>query len=89
MVEGFSTPGRTCLGQEAERGRGKLTGWLSRGRVAMKNVGVIAILAGIVVIILALVGVVGQGGGGRTVMVGAVILIVVGYLLYKRGQRPA
>jgi len=57
--------------------------------VAMKNVGIIAILAGIVVIILALVGVVGQGGAGRAVMVGAVILLVVGYLLYKRGQRPS
>jgi uncharacterized membrane protein YjjP (DUF1212 family) len=55
----------------------------------MKNVGVIAILAGIVIIILALVGAVGQGGAGRTVMVGAVILLVAGYLLYKRGQRPS
>lgn len=55
----------------------------------MKNIGVIAILAGIVVIILALVGVVGQGGAGRTVMIGAVILLVIGYLLYKRGQRSS
>ena len=55
----------------------------------MKNVGIIAILAGIVVIILELVGVLGQGGSGRTVMVGAVILLVVGWLLYKRGQRPS
>jgi hypothetical protein len=55
----------------------------------VKNVGIIAILAGIVVIILALVGVLGQGGAGRTVMVGAVILLVVGYFLYKRGQRPS
>jgi uncharacterized membrane protein YjjP (DUF1212 family) len=55
----------------------------------MKNVGIIAILAGIVVIILALVGVVGQGGTGRTVMIGAVILLVIGYFLYKRGQRSS
>ena len=55
----------------------------------MKNIGIIAILAGIVVIILALAGVVGQGGSGRTVIVGAMILLVAGYLLYKRGQRPA
>lgn len=55
----------------------------------MKNIGIIAILAGIVVIILALAGVVGQGGSGRTVIVGAIILLVAGYLLYKRGQRPA
>jgi len=64
--------------------------WMAEAwEVAMKSVGIIAILAGIVVIILALVGVVGQGGAGRTVMVGAVILLVVGYLLYKRGQRPS
>jgi uncharacterized membrane protein YjjP (DUF1212 family) len=55
----------------------------------MKNIGIIAILAGIVVIILALAGVVGQGGSGRTVIVGAIVLLVAGYLLYKRGQRPA
>lgn len=54
----------------------------------MKNVGIVAILTGIVVIILALVGVVGEGGTGRAVMVGAIILLVVGYLLYKRGRRP-
>lgn len=55
----------------------------------MKNVGIVAILAGIVVIILALVGVVGQDDAGRAVMVGAVILLVVGYLLYRRGRRPS
>ena len=55
----------------------------------MKNVGIIAIVAGIVVIILELAGVLGQGGTGRTVMVGAIILLAVGYLLYKRGQRSS
>jgi hypothetical protein len=55
----------------------------------MRNVGIIAILAGVVVIVLALVGVVGQGGTGRPVMIGAVILLAVGFLLYKRGQRPS
>ena len=59
------------------------------GEEPMKNIGIIAILAGFVVIILALAGVVGQGGSGRTVIVGAIILLVAGYLLYKRGQRPA
>ena len=64
--------------------------WMAEAwEVAMKSVGIIAILAGIVVIILALVGVVGQGGAGRTVMVGAVILLVVGLLLYNRGQHPS
>jgi hypothetical protein len=53
----------------------------------MKNIGIIAILAGIVAILLALVGVVGQGDAGRSVMVGAIVLLAVGFLLYKRAQR--
>jgi hypothetical protein len=53
----------------------------------MKNLGIVAIFAGILVIILALTGVVGQGAG-RAVMIAAVILLVGGYFLYKRGQRP-
>jgi hypothetical protein len=54
----------------------------------MKNLGVVAILAGVLVIILALAGVVGQGAI-RPVMIGAVILLVAGYFLYKRGRRPS
>ena len=53
----------------------------------MKNVGVIAILAGIVAILLGLVGVLGQGDAGRSVMVGAIVLLAVGFLLYRRAQR--
>jgi uncharacterized membrane protein YjjP (DUF1212 family) len=53
----------------------------------MKNIGIAAIVAGIVVIILGLAGIIGQAGNFRTVMVGAVILLVVGFLLYRRGQR--
>jgi hypothetical protein len=53
----------------------------------MKNVGIAAIVAGIVVIILGLAGIIGQAGNFRTVMVGAVILLAVGFLLYRRGQR--
>jgi hypothetical protein len=53
----------------------------------MKNLGIVAIFAGILVIILALAGVVGQDAG-RAVIVAAIILLVAGYLLYKRGQRP-
>jgi hypothetical protein len=53
----------------------------------MKNIGIAAIVAGIVVIILGLAGIIGQAGNFRTVMVGAVILLAVGFLLYRRGQR--
>ena len=52
----------------------------------MKNIGITAILVGILVIILGLAGVLGQGGNLRAVMVGAVILLIVGFFLYRRGQ---
>jgi hypothetical protein len=52
----------------------------------MKNIGITAIVAGILVIILGLAGVLGQGGNLRSVMVGAVLLLIVGFFLYRRGQ---
>ena len=55
----------------------------------MKNLGIVAIFAGILVIILALVGVVGQGGAGRSVIVAAIILLLgLIHLLYTfRGSK--
>ena len=52
----------------------------------MKNIGIAAIVAGILVIILGLAGVLGQGGTLRTVMVSAVIFLIVGFFLYRRGH---
>jgi len=52
----------------------------------MKNIGIAAIGAGILVIILGLAGVLGQGGNLRAVMVGSVLLLIVGFFLYRRGQ---
>jgi len=52
----------------------------------MKKIGIIAIVAGVLVIILGLAGVLGQGGNLRTVMIAAVILLAAGFLLYRRGQ---
>jgi len=52
----------------------------------MKNVGIIAIAGGILVIILGLAGVLGQGGNLRIVMVAAIILLAAGFFLYRRGQ---
>jgi hypothetical protein len=51
----------------------------------MKNLGIAAIVAGILVMILGFAGVLGQGGNLRAVMVGAVILLIVGFFLYRRG----
>lgn len=52
----------------------------------MKKIGIVAIVAGVLVIILGLAGVLGQGGNLRTVMIAAVILLAAGFLLYRRGQ---
>ena len=52
----------------------------------MKNIGIVAIVAGILVIILGLAGVLGQGGNTRTVMVAAFIILAAGFLLYRRGR---
>lgn len=52
----------------------------------MKHVGLIAIVAGTLVVLLGLAGVLGQGGNLRTVMVAAVILLAAGFLLYRRGR---
>ena len=53
----------------------------------MKALGIVAIFAGILVIILALTGVIGHGAG-RSVAIAAIILLAVGYFLYKRSLRP-
>ena len=55
----------------------------------MKNIGVISMLLGIVAILLALVGVIGHDGTGRSAMIGAIVLLAVGFLLYKRTPRRA
>jgi hypothetical protein len=52
----------------------------------MKNIGIVAIVAGILVIILGLAGLLGQGGNLRAVMIAAVILLAGGFFLYRRGQ---
>ena len=52
----------------------------------MKNIGTVAVIVGILVIILGLAGVLGQGGHLRTVMIAAVILLAGGFFLYRRGQ---
>ena len=71
---------------EVSRRAGEHDGYV-RSEVAMKALGIVAIFAGILVIILALTGVIGQGAG-RAVIIAAIILLAVGYFLYKRGLRP-
>ena len=52
----------------------------------MKNVGIAAIVLGILIFVLGRAGVIGQDGDIRTVTVGAIILLAVGFLLYSRGK---
>lgn len=52
----------------------------------MKNVGIAAILLGIVVSILALSGVLG-GASPRTTLLAAVVILAAGLFLYRRGVR--
>jgi hypothetical protein len=55
----------------------------------MKNLALLAIVAGILVIVLGLAGVLGQGGNLRTVMVAAVILLAVGFVPSRWGRGRA
>jgi hypothetical protein len=54
----------------------------------MKNLGIAAIIVGALLVVLTLVGLIGQGAT-RGMVLGAVIIIIAGYFLYKKGQRPA
>ena len=55
----------------------------------MKNIGIAAIIAGIVVFVLGMAGVIGESGNLRTVTVAAIILLAAGFLLYRRGRSQA
>lgn len=52
----------------------------------MKNVGIVTIVLGILVFLLGITGLIGPQGGLRTVTVGAIILLTVGFLVYRRGK---
>jgi hypothetical protein len=52
----------------------------------MKNIGVAAMVVGILVFVLAIIGVLGEGGSLRTVTVAAIVIVAIGFLLYRRGK---
>lgn len=52
----------------------------------MKNVGIAAIIVGILVFVLGIAGVLGEGGNFRTVTVAAIVILAIGFLLYRRGK---
>jgi len=53
----------------------------------MKNIGIIAMMVGIVVLVLGLFGMSGGGSGVRTLLAAAVIFVAAGLILYSRGRR--
>lgn len=52
----------------------------------MKNIGIAAIVVGVLVFVLAVIGVLGEGGNLRTVTVAAIVIVAIGFLLYRRGK---
>ncbi len=53
----------------------------------MKHLGIAAIVVGIVILVLALVGMLGTGTNLRGLMALAVVMLAAGFILYRRGQR--
>ncbi len=53
----------------------------------MKNLGIVAIVAGIVVLVLRLIGMSGGGPGMRGHLVAGVVFLAAGIILYSRGRR--
>ena len=52
----------------------------------MKNIGIAAIVVGVLVFVLAIIGVLGQGGNLRAVTIAAIVIVAIGFLLYRRGK---
>jgi hypothetical protein len=50
----------------------------------MKNLGIVAIVVGIVVLVLGLFG----GPGMRGLLAAGVVVLAAGFILYSRGRRP-
>ena len=53
----------------------------------MKNLGIVAIVVGIVVLVISLSGMSGGGPGMRGLLAAGVIIIAAGFILYSRGRR--
>ena len=52
----------------------------------MKNIGIAAIVVGVLVFVLAVNGVLGEGGNLGTVRFAAIVIVAIGFLLYRRGK---
>jgi high-affinity Fe2+/Pb2+ permease len=59
---------------------------LRRG-AAMKNLGIVAIAVGIVILILGMLGTLGSATSMRGLLAAGVVILAAGFILYRRGRR--
>jgi len=54
---------------------------------AMKNLGIVAIAVGIVILVLGMLGTLGSGTSMRGLLAAGVVMLAAGFILYRRGRR--
>ena len=54
---------------------------------AMKNLGIVAIAVGIVILVLGMFGTPGSGTSMRGLLAAGVVILAAGLILYRRGRR--
>jgi LPXTG-motif cell wall-anchored protein len=53
----------------------------------MKNLGIVAIAVGIVILVLGMLGTLGSGTSVRGLLAAGVVILAAGFILYRRGRR--
>ena len=53
----------------------------------MKNLGIVAIAVGIVILVLGMLGTLGGGTSMRGLLAAGVVILAAGFILYRRGRR--
>ena len=53
----------------------------------MKNLGIVAIAVGIVILVLGILGTLGSGTSMRGLLAAGVVILAAGFILYRRGRR--
>jgi LPXTG-motif cell wall-anchored protein len=53
----------------------------------MKNLGIVAIAVGIVILVLGMLGTLGSGTSMRGLLAAGVVILAAGLILYRRGRR--
>jgi hypothetical protein len=56
-------------------------------RKTMKNLGIVAILVSIVLLVFGLFGMSGGGPGMRGLLAAGVVILAAGFIIYSRGRR--